>query len=807
MMTSIGPRRSPAFWLAMFLVVLFLASCSTMEEKRDKFFAEGKEYYEKGDYIKARLQFKNALQIDPKFAEATLWIGKVELKLGNFRGAYGALSQAVQLKPELIEGQIILGQLLLLAKQLDQAEEKAKLVLDREPQNPEALMLSGALAQGRDQPDKALEIFAKVSSLKPDLIGAYLGTAAIQAKEKRPEAAAAALEKGIKANPKSIELLLARASLAESQKHPEEAESFLLKAVELEPKNTKLHIGLARHYIKAGQQDKAEKALKQNLLLEPDKESHAVALAQFQSIQGRRTEAEQTLTDFVAKNKDNLEARFALADFYISRGQPGRGQKVLREIAGQDPTGPKGMEAKNRLARMELGRGHVDEAEKMVAEILKDNPKDMTATQTAGLIALAQKDGLKAVNDFRVIAQDKPQDPENWLLLARAHLLNKEPEQAKDKAKKALELKPDYLEARKFLYSMFLEAKDYDGAIQTIQGYLRLNDKDANNLLALGETYARAGNNAKSREFFQKVVDLEPKNPQGYFHLALLNLKMKKTEEASKYLDKALAADSNFVPAVQILVGLYQEQKLPAKALAAAQQAVSHNPKNPQLQQILGEILLVQKQPKAAAAALEEAINLNPRQLAALRLLTVAYLQEADPDQVLSQLEQRTADPKSSPIYFLVLASLYERQQKYDKAIALYESMITRDLFSSLARNNLAYLLAEHQGTPENLARAWKLSSETLEDNPEEGSFLDTSGWIQCKQGNFAKAKLLLEKALTESPNQPSLLYHLGYCQLKLGETQAAQENFQKALDSKADFPYRQETEKLLKSVSGEGKP
>jgi Tfp pilus assembly protein PilF len=96
-----------------------------MEEKRDKFVAEGKEYYQKGDYIKARLQFTNALQIDPKFPEAHLWLGKTELKLGNPRNAYGNLSQAAELKPQLTEAQILLGQMLLLAKQLDRAEEKS----------------------------------------------------------------------------------------------------------------------------------------------------------------------------------------------------------------------------------------------------------------------------------------------------------------------------------------------------------------------------------------------------------------------------------------------------------------------------------------------------------------------------------------------------------------------------------------------------------------------------------------------------------------------------------------------------------
>ena len=172
----------------------------------------------------------------------------------------------------------------------------------------------------------------------------------------------------------------------------------------------------------------------------------------------------------------------------------------------------------------------------------------MDATEIRGIIALNKKDGLTAVNSFRLLAQDRPKSPEVWLLLARANLLNKEAGLAKENAKKALEIKPDFLEARKFLYGIFLEAKDYDGAIATIQGYLRLNGKDVVNLVTLGEVYALKGDDAQARATFQKIIDLEPKNPQGYFQMARLALKTKKTDEALKYADQALQANPDFLP-------------------------------------------------------------------------------------------------------------------------------------------------------------------------------------------------------------------------------------------------------------------
>jgi tetratricopeptide (TPR) repeat protein len=216
---------------------------------------------------------------------------------------------------------------------------------------------------------------------------------------------------------------------------------------------------------------------------------------------------------------------------------------------------------------------------------------------------------------------------------------------------------------------------------------------------------------------------------------------------------------------------------------------------------MLGELLLIQKQPQAAIAPLEEALNLNPQPGSILQLLAQAYQQMPNSDQALQQLEAKVADPKSPPILSLVLATVYEQQQKFDQAINLYNSLLAQNLFADLTRNNLAYLMAEHQPTADNLVRAKKLSAETLEENPEDPTFLDTMGWITGKQGKYAQAKNFLEKALKRAPDQPAILYHLGWCEAKLGETGAARTALQKALDSKASFMERDAAQKLLDSL------
>src|SRR5512140_1132813 len=91
-------RFSGLLLLACFLLV----ACGGPEAKKAKFLKRGKEYYAKKDFVRAGLEFKNAVQIDPKFAEAYHQLGLSQLARADVRGAYGSLMKATELDPKLL---------------------------------------------------------------------------------------------------------------------------------------------------------------------------------------------------------------------------------------------------------------------------------------------------------------------------------------------------------------------------------------------------------------------------------------------------------------------------------------------------------------------------------------------------------------------------------------------------------------------------------------------------------------------------------------------------------------------------------
>ena len=65
-MVSFG--KNIRFTVAALLVAVFLSGCGGAEERKAKYLERGKAYFEEENYDKARVEFKNVLQIDPKTA-------------------------------------------------------------------------------------------------------------------------------------------------------------------------------------------------------------------------------------------------------------------------------------------------------------------------------------------------------------------------------------------------------------------------------------------------------------------------------------------------------------------------------------------------------------------------------------------------------------------------------------------------------------------------------------------------------------------------------------------------------------------
>jgi tetratricopeptide (TPR) repeat protein len=144
------------------------------------------------------------------------------------------------------------------------------------------------------------------------------------------------------------------------------------------------------------------------------------------------------------------------------------------------------------------------------------------------------------------------------------------------------------------------------------------------------------------------------------------------------------------------------------------------------------------------------------------------------------------------------LALVYEQAGRRPDAIAAYERAIELDDRLFLAKNNLAYLLAESGG---DLDRALELAQEAKEQLPDDANAADTLGWVLVKRGVPSAAIGYLEEAAKGFPENAFEAQGIVRNHLAVAYEKNAQP--EKALEaSRASVDYH---EKLMEAARKQG--
>src|ERR1700719_1151278 len=88
------PRLKVAAAALLFSLAAVLGGCSLDPQKgKVKYLESGKRYLKAGKYPEASIQFRNALKLDPRFAEAYYQLAQADLSLKQWDDAVAALRQ------------------------------------------------------------------------------------------------------------------------------------------------------------------------------------------------------------------------------------------------------------------------------------------------------------------------------------------------------------------------------------------------------------------------------------------------------------------------------------------------------------------------------------------------------------------------------------------------------------------------------------------------------------------------------------------------------------------------------------------
>jgi tetratricopeptide (TPR) repeat protein len=763
-----------------------LAGCGSAKSRFDDHLQRGQQYFDAGRYDKAGVEFRNALQIEPRSAKAHYLNGEAAERRGELRGALGSYQAAIEIDPDYSSARAALGRILVFGGAAARALTVVAPELARHPDDAQLLTVRGAARAQQHDLAGAINDAEHAAKLAPDNDDAVALLASLYRRQGDGPRAAALVAAAVARRPDSIDLRQVLASLYLTMGQNAKSEEQLKQIVALAPREPPHRYQLALFYERTGNSDAAQRVLEEAVRAFPGSSAAKLALIDFIAQKRSRAQGEQTLRAYIAREPDNDDLRLGLGMLLQRAGAPAQAQAAYEEIVERDPHGRAALVARDRIAAIELDAGQLVQARGQLAAVLADNPSDNDALIMRGDIALGHDDPAAAIADFRAVLRDQPNAPNVARALARAYLANGESALAEATLETAVEAAPNDLPVRLDLAQLLVQRGRADAAATTLQEAVRRSPESLAARAALVRVCLAKGDLPAARAAAQELETLQPKAALGAYLAGLVAQRQERLDDGERDFARALELEPDDLDALAALSGLELARGRQAAALARVRAFVAAHAHDAPALNLLGELLIVARDYGGATAQLSEAAALAPRWPLVYHNLARARRAAQDLAGATAAYQEGLKQVPYEPLLVSGLADVYEQQGRIQEAIAAYENLLAQRPHLTVAANNLAMLLVTYRTDQRSLDRARELTA-TFADS-DNGALLDTNGWVRLKLGDLTDALPTLERAADRAPGSQVIHYHLAIAELRAGQRDKAREDLETALSGPASF-------------------
>jgi len=741
-------------------LALVLAGCGSSHARFESYMARGKAYFAAGNLDKASVEFRNALQIEPRSDDAFYFNGRVAERRGNLREAVDFYQAALDARQTDIRARASLAKVFVLGGSTQRALEVLSPGLLDHPDDPDLLAARAAANHQLKDDFEARADAERAVRLAPTNENAISVLAALALRAGDTARAVSLVTEAVTRAPDSIELRGILASVYLSAHEPRKAEEQMRKIIALEPSEITPRLQLANHYSQAGDLDDAQKTLEAAVRDLPGHDTAKLALVDFLALQRSPEQGEKAMREFIAREPRNEDLRLALGTLLQRAGATQEAVATYAEVVRRDGLRPQGLAARDRLAAIDLSAGHEAAAEKLVAEVLDENPRDDDALIMRATIAMAHNDPTNAVVGFRAALRDQPRSVVLQRSLARAYLAKGQSPLAEDTLRSALDAVPDDTSLKLDLAQVLIQT---DRPAQA-EALLEEASQDAPSDPEVRESLIRAciANHdlPAARHAAEDLKALRPEAPAGYYLAGLIAHDEKRFDDSDKNLAHALELQPHSLDILASWTRFSLERGRTTVALERLQRALERDPNNAQILDLLGGTYLETNDLHHATEIITKATTVAPRSWVAHRDLAKVRLASNDASGAIEEYQVALKLAPAQPTLVTEAAALYEQQGRIDAALACYEALLNGDPDSQqLAANNLAMLLVTYKSDRASLDRARGLTARF--DLSNDASYLDTAGWVHFKRREYRDAVAVLERAADHSPDSKVIRSHL----------------------------------------------
>jgi len=378
----------------------------------------------------------------------------------------------------------------------------------------------------------------------------------------------------------------------------------------------------AASLISENREAEAERELDAILKSSPNDAAALNLLGTIRAKQGRYAESESLFMRAVKSDQLFVGAHVNLANLYSITGQS---QKAISELRNVLQLQPQDTEARERLSRLLLAGGQIDDGIQVLEEGAQSQQLSPSLLALRGDAYLRKGNAAKAEESYQLALSQDSDNTDAVLGLAQAAQMKGDNATAGEllaRARKMVANSPDTLYR---FAQVAMRAGLYEEANRTLLAAIKVKSDDPAYFLALGNTWLKKPDLDEAEQAFRQALKLQPTNPQAQLSLGYTLLEEKKYPEAVAWLEKSLAQDKT-VPETHFYLGqIAQEQNDDLRAIEFFKQAIQLAPDYSFAHGLLGASYLRLKNYPQAQQELELSIKLNPNNAKAHYDLAVLF--------------------------------------------------------------------------------------------------------------------------------------------------------------------------------------
>ena len=596
---------------------------------------------------------------------------------------------------------------------------------------------------------------------------------------------------------------------------------------------------------------KSIEAYKKAYALDPRSQVIGERLAEMYWKAQRIHDAVAEAQEILKRDPDNVQSRRLLGRIYLrslgdvsaSNAQSetvGKAIEQYREINRLDPSDT---ESALWLARLYRLKNEHDKAEQVLRSILKADPENEPAVEQLTQLLMDEGKSAEAVTLLEGITAHSP-SPVLLDLLGDAHTQAHDLEKAEKAYRKAVELDPSELSHQRGLGQTLLAEEKYPEALKVFEKLSDVMPDDSDVYLRIAQIYRELHQLDKAEQNLVKARQYAPGSLEVMYNEAMLYQAQGRFEDAIRVLSNAVTDIKGQSPSVpsrrRSLAILYQQlgqlyrdtQNYPAsiytfeelghlgeeedrrarmmimdtyraakdlpKALQTGKEALAKYPADPAIRTshalLLGE-----------SGQTEDAVKMLRAQLhgeAGDRetYLNIAQVYERgrhykEAEEAARAAEVLPGQPRENEMVWFLLGAIYERQKFFDKAEEQFKRVLAMNPKNAPVLNYYGYMLGD---LGIRLDEAEALVQKALKEDPYNGAYLDSLGWIYFKENKLSASETTLRKAVERERHDATIHSHLGDLYAKMGRSELAAAEWEKSLvEWRRSLPADMEADKI----------